>query len=62
MQNDFSAKYPNWLVFSWILFATLICLTIALMFMLQPENDTGTGVKEFITSEKASSATKKEIT
>ena len=61
-QNDFSAKYSHWLVFSWILFAALICLTIALMFMLQPENDTGTGVKEFIASEKASSATKKEIT
>ena len=62
VQNDFSAKYSNWLVFSWILFAALICLTIALMFMLQPENYTGSGVKEFIASEKASSATKKEIT
>ena len=61
-QNDFSAKYSNWLIFSWILFAALICLTIALMFMLQAENYTGTVVKEFIASEKASSATKKEIT
>ncbi|MEC9360459.1 MAG: ankyrin repeat domain-containing protein, partial [SAR324 cluster bacterium] len=61
-QNVFSAKYSHWLVFSWILFASLICLTIVLMFMLQPENETGTVVKEFITSEKVSSATKKEIT
>ena len=61
-QNDFSAKYSHWLVFSWILFAALICLTIALMFMLQPENDTVTGVKEFIASEKASFSTEKNIT
>jgi len=61
-QNDFSAKYSHWLVFSWILFAVLICLTIALMFMLQPENETGTAVKEFIVSEKASFATEKNIT
>ena len=60
-QNDFSAKYSRWLVFSWILFAALICLTIALMIMLQFGNDTGTGAKEFIASEKISSATKKEI-
>ena len=61
-QNSFSAKYSNWLVFSWILLATLICLTIVLMFMLQFENNTGTEVNEFIASEKTSSATKKEIT
>ena len=61
-QNEFSAKYSHWLVFSWILFAALICLTIVLMFMLQPENEKGTVVKEFIASEIVSSATKKEIT
>ena len=55
-QNDFSAKYSNWLVFSWILFAALICLTIALMFMLQAGN--GKGVKEFIAPEKASPVAK----
>ena len=32
------------------------------MFMLRPENDTGTGVKEFIASKKASSETEKENT
>ena len=61
-QNDFSVKYSRWLVLSWILFAALICVTISLLFMLRPENDSGTEFKEFIAAKKASSATEKENT
>ncbi len=57
--NDFSGKYSQWLVFSWILFAALILLTITLLVMFQSENVTG--VKEFIALEKVLPEAKKEI-
>ena len=60
-QNDTSARYSYWLVFSWILFTSLIFLTIALIFIIQSKNGIETGVKEYVHSEKDLYATKKEI-
>ena len=61
-QNDTSARYSYWLVFSWILFTSLIFLTFALIFIIQSKNSIETVVKEYVPSEKDFYATKKEIT
>jgi len=60
-QNEISARYSYWLVFSWSLFSALICLTIALIFLLQSENQIDTVDKVNVASEKALSASNKEI-
>ena len=61
-QSDTSARYSYWLVFSWILFTSLIFLTIALIFFIQSKNSLDTVVKDYVPSGKDLSATKKEFT